>query len=424
MRFFRQHSFNTRQGPFYESEAGLPEEPPASSQVQLIAYYLPQFHAIPENNRWWGEGFTEWTNVTKAVPRYIGHRQPNLPADLGFYDLKLLDVLRRQASLARRGGITAFCLHNYWFSGQHLLEAPLRLILANRDIDLSFCLNWANESWTRRWDGRNHDILMEQGYQEGDESKYANAVAPAMRDPRYFRVNGRPLLMIYRPGEIPDAPQWIARLREAIKSEGLGDPYLVMPQVFQHKDPQQYGLDAAAGFPPHNGGFDLRNDRSRLDLLDRDFEGHAASYLDLAERTLENGSANFRLFPGVCPRWDNEARRPGRGFGFYGSTPARYGKWLKAAMQYAARAPQGEQIVFINAWNEWAEGAYLEPDQHFGYSYLKETRRVLDAVEGRSILETRDEGEMSVFTHPVLSQRSRVINKLYRLARSARKVGT
>jgi len=379
---YDQYTFNVNKGPFHEPVDALPAGRPINPAVRLIAYYLPQFHRIPENDEWWGVGFTEWSNVTKALPRYVGHQQPRLPADLGFYDLSHADTLRRQAELARRGGIFGFCIHDYWFDGRKVLERPLQTLLDNADIDLPFCLNWANENWSRRWDGSEHSLLLEQRYDPDKPNGYVESIVEALQDPRYIRINGRPLIMVYRPKLIPNMARMADSWREYLVGRGLGDPYLVMAQTFDDFDPRPYHLDAAAGFPPHNGGLNLPSRRRSLQLLDRRMtEGKAASYTEMAERTLATRGDSYRLFPGVCPTWDNEARRPGRGTSYFGSTPQAYGDWLERAMERASEEPDAEQrIVFINAWNEWAEGAMLEPDRHYGHAYLAETRRRLDKV--------------------------------------------
>jgi lipopolysaccharide biosynthesis protein len=388
-KLFDQFAFNTNPGPFHQSNDALPLDPPQKYPVRLIAYYLPQFHSIPENDAFWGVGFTEWTNVTKTLPRYIGHYQPKLPGDLGFYNLSNVDVLRHQADLSRRAGIYGFCIHDYWFSGKKVLDTPLKLILENPDIDLRFCLNWANESWSRRWDGSENDILLLQRYDSDDDVNYANSILSAVKDPRYICIDGRPLIMIYRPGIIPEVTRFVERWRSFFINNGAGDPYLVMPQAFGDNDPRKFGLDAAAGFPPHNGGLDIRNDRNFVKLLDPLYEGMVASFESLAEVHKSNRPNEFPFFPGVCPGWDNEARKIGRGLSFYGADPATYGNWLAAAADQAKAARVAdERIVFINAWNEWAEGAYLEPDRHFGFAYLAETRRVFESLISENRVDT------------------------------------
>jgi len=376
MNLLEQLTFNMAPGPQYEDD-----DPSilatANPLVRLIAFYLPQFHPISENDAWWGKGFTEWTSVTKAIPRFAGHYQPRLPGELGFYDLTQADTLRRQAELSRRYGIAGFCFHHYWFSGKRLLDQPIELLLSHPDIDMPFCINWANESWTRRWDGHEKSILLAQKHSPEDDIAFARSLEPLFRDRRYIRVKGRPLLMLYRPGILPDAAATVARWREHFTEAGLGDPYIVMAQAFNDGDPRKYGMDAAVGFPPFWAGGNLPKLQG-LTLLDARYRGEVAYYDTMAAATIEGYTANHRVFPGVCPSWDNEARKPARGTCFTRSTPKKYGRWLHAACDSAMCAfPPEERCVFINAWNEWAEGAYLEPDRHFGYAYLAETARVL-----------------------------------------------
>ena len=381
---YDQYKYNLGRSSSFVEEDAFPRDNPSEKSLRVIAYYLPQFHAIPENDAWWEPGFTEWTNVSKALPRYVGHEQPRMPADLGFYDLRHVDVLRRQAELAKRGGIHGFCIHHYWFSGKRILETPLETLLAHPDIALPFCINWANENWTRRWDGAEHDVLLEQRYAPGDDIAFIESILPALRDPRYIRIEGRPLIMVYRPSIIPNMPKIVANWRNHLEAAGVGNPYLVMAQAFDDQDPRPYGLDASAGFPPHNGGFGLPNEVNLLRMIDKRFEGAAVSYSKVIDRTLANDTPEYRTFPGVCPRWDNEPRKPGRSFSIFGTSVTAYGNWLRAAAERAMKAPVvDERIVFINAWNEWAEGAYLEPDRHYGYAYLAETRRILDGIAGK-----------------------------------------
>lgn len=374
-----QLAANHARGPCYQDEVQLPSLP--NYTVRLIAYYLPQFHPIPENDFWWGKGFTEWTNVSKALPRFKGHYQPHLPGELGFYDLRLPEVLNQQAKLVRNYGLEGLCFHHYWFNGKPLLDAPIRLLMDHPEIDLRFCINWANENWSRRWDGGNHDLLIGQSHSPEDDLAFAASVEPLFRDPRYIRVDGRPLLMVYRPKILPDAAATVRRWRAHFQSVGLGNPYVVMGQTFGDYDPRPHDMDAAAGFPPHNCNVPFIHDT--LELLDPAYRGVVVFYADLAAAALANRPTEFRLFPGVCPNWDNEARKPGRGFCCFGATPTAYHDWLAAACENALAVPNpDERIVFINAWNEWAEGAHLEPDRHFGYAYLVETARVVQRLSG------------------------------------------
>jgi lipopolysaccharide biosynthesis protein len=377
----RQLHSNLEPGPYFEDEHAAPEAP-ARPAVRLIAFYLPQFHPIAENDAWWGKGFTEWTNVTKAVPRFRGHYQPHLPGALGFYDLRLPDALRAQAALARRHGIGGFCFHYYSFGGRRVLETPLNNLLANPDIDLPFCINWANEDWTRSWDGREGEVLLSQRYSPEDDIAFAEAAAPMLRDPRYIHVDGRPLLMIYRPDRLPDARATVARWRAWFTAAGVGDPYVVMAQSYDGRDPRPYGMDAAAEFPPHKVGWAVPRLNAYAKRFTRDFDGAILSYDAMVEQARAAADPPYTLFRGICPSWDNEARRPNHGHAFVNSTPAKYGAWLRWASAQALLTPrQDERLVFINAWNEWGEGAHLEPDRHFGHAYLNETTRVLGGLE-------------------------------------------
>jgi hypothetical protein len=224
---------------------------------------------------------------------------------------------------------------------------------------------------------------MAQEYLPGDEERYVDSIAAAVRDPRYIRIDGRPLFMVYRPTVIPDIAKSMAAWRRRFRELDLGDPFIVMPQVFDQRDPRPMGFDAAAGFPPH-GGWDIADDRHGLNVYDAQFVGAARPYEGLARQFETAPQTDYLLFPGCCPMWDNEARKPRRGQGFYGSSPARYGAWLeRAARQVSANPEPDRRIVFINAWNEWAEGTYLEPDRHYGAAYLIETRRVFDVLAGQ-----------------------------------------
>jgi len=375
---------NHAPGPHWEADAeGNPA--PENPKVRLIAYFLPQFHPIPENDAWWGEGFTEWTNTSKALPRFAGHFQPRLPACLGFYDLRNPGILHRQARLARRYGIGGFCFHHYWFSGRRLLETPLNLFLADPSIDMPFCILWANENWTRRWDGHEQEILLAQNHSPEDDIAFARHLVPIVKDSRYIHVAGRPLVMLYRPALLPDPLASVRRWRTEFARAGLPNPMIIMAQVFDDNDPRIYGIDAAAEFPPHKTSI-LSPINDRLEILDPNFTGHVLDYADVADFFATAPRPPWQLFRAVSPSWDNEARRPGRGYTVAHSTPALYGRWLDRACRIAIdeATQEDERIVFINAWNEWAEGAHLEPDRHFGHAYLAETARILAALDRAS----------------------------------------
>ncbi len=387
MNAFEQLERNHAPGPLFEAE-GDDVRADGPFPVRLFAYYLPQFHPIAQNDAWWGKGFTEWTNVTKALPRFAGHYQPHLPADLGFYDLRLPETLRAQVALAKRYGIAGFCFHWYWFSGERLLERPLDLFLEHRDIDFPFFINWANENWTRRWDGAESAVLIHQRHRPEDVTSIADAFLDIMKDPRYLRVDGRPVLMVYRASALPDAARTITRWRRHFHERGENDPYILMPLAFDEFDPLEHGMDAAVQFPPHFGGAHIERPARRVNFFERTHENVLYEYGDIADRACAWDEIDFPIHRCVCPGWDNEARKPRRGLVLVGSTPRRYGHWLGRAIRDTIRDREPlRRLLFVNAWNEWAEGAHLEPDRHFGHAYLRETCRALVASRDPATLD-------------------------------------
>jgi lipopolysaccharide biosynthesis protein len=346
---------------------------PTPLPATLIAFYLPQFHSIPENDEWWGKGFTEWRNVTRALPQFEGHVQPRLPGDLGFYDLRNPQVLRDQAELASAYGISAFCMYFYWFGGRTLLELPHRQWLNDASINLPMCLCWANENWTRTWDGRSGETLLAQLHSPEDDLAFIAHVAPYLRDPRYLRVDGKPLLLLYRPGLLPDPHATADRWRTWCRNNGIGDIFLAYVQSFEQPDPRDINFDAAVGFPPNLT--DARDITSRQALINADYQGEVLDWRDVA-RSFTRLTPDYPFFPGINCGWDNEPRRPGRGRTFLHASRRSYAAALR---QLVARttAISTPPIIFINAWNEWAEGAVLEPDARTGYAWLQSTRDAL-----------------------------------------------
>jgi len=352
-----------------------------SGMPRLLAFYLPQYHPLPENNKWWGEGFTEWTNVTKARPNFVGHYQPRLPADLGYYDLRIPDIMNQQAELARRYGIQGFCYYYYWFKGKRLLELPLEQMLASGRPDFPFCLCWANENWTRRWDGQEHEVLMAQFHSPEDDRAVIADLARFFRDDRYIRVDGRPLMVVYRVTRFPEFKATAERWRTYCREVGIGEIYIAMVESFElvHAGvhPGEYGCDAAIEFPPQ----ELAKQKPPSGaVINPDFVGMVADYRDLAVRYATRDLPPYTRFMGVTPGWDNTARRQNAGFCFEHATPGAFQAWLEEAIERTRQHQYGdERLVFINAWNEWAEGAYLEPDRRFGHTYLEAVKNALEA---------------------------------------------
>ena len=383
---------------FYEPLSKDSFELPHDSSLKTIAFYLPQFHEIEENNEWWGNGFTEWRNVTKGLPRYKNHYQPRLPKDLGFYDITTGTTFARQIELARKNGIYGFCFHVYWFSGKRLLEKPLEILLENKSLDIPFCICWANENWTRRWDGFDKDVLIEQDFLEIDTQAFIKDMEKYITDSRYIRINNRPLIVIYRPQLIPNFKKVVMEWREYLISKGHGNPLIACVLGFNLKTPTDYACDFAVEFPPHNLATNLNTINHDVDIYDSNFSGNIHSYNGIVDRAKQL-KVDFPLARGIFPNWDNESRLgSSAGTSFANSTPIAYQDWLEYSLKYSKDNPiEGDSIMFINAWNEWAEGAYLEPDLHYGFAYLNATKNaVRNIYEGR---EPKDTYKIIVVSH-------------------------
>jgi lipopolysaccharide biosynthesis protein len=373
-----------------------------ATDIRAIAFHLPQFHPIPENDEWWGKGFTEWANVVQATPRLPGHYQPHLPADLGFYDLRLPEARAAQAELAVAYGIYGFCYFHYWFHGRQLLERPVNEILRSGEPDFPFCLCWANESWSRRWDGSEDELLIDQRYGPEDDLAHFRALLPFFQDPRYIRVDDRPFFAVYRASQLPDPKRTTDLWRNEAQRAGLKDLFLI--RVESHDkfgDPRPIGFDAALQFEPYWGALwrwqVVRRKwwhRHKLGTGEAVFrENVIYEYKDLVRRALEEAPREYPRIPSVCPGWDNSPRRKKGAVIFLNSTPHLYEHWLAEVVrrQRGRMGSDGnsgsefDSLVFINAWNEWAEGNHLEPDQKWGRAYLEATKRALGATATRAL---------------------------------------
>ncbi len=386
---FAAHAFATAPGPHFEEfdpAIGVGRTP----RAKVLAYYLPQFHPVPVNDRNWGRGFTEWRNLPRALPRFQGHIQPRIPRDLGPYSLTEGDTMRRQIEMARAAGLYGFCVYHYWFDGERVLDAPMERFLADPSLDFPFCLMWANENWTRTWDGAEKEVILRQSYRPEDDIPFVDDLARHMADPRYIRPDGRPLMFIYRPGHIPEVTSWLTRIRRIFADRHGLTPLIFQAQAFGDNDPRELGSDGAIEFPPHKVLSKVSPVNHAMRLIDPSYAGDIRPYDALVEVACADPAPEFPLIRTVFPAWDNEARRPGRGTVVAGSTPAGFARWLDWAVTQANAHPvHGEAIVCVNAWNEWAEGAYLEPDVHFGAAYLNTLSRVVhgagvDIARGRS----------------------------------------
>jgi lipopolysaccharide biosynthesis protein len=374
--------------------------------IRLIAFYLPQFHPIPENSKWWGPGFTEWNNVAKAKPLFRGHYQPHLPADLGFYDLRLPEVRKEQANLARVHGIYGFCYYHFWFAGRRLLGRPLDEVLASGEPDFPFCLCWANEPWTRVWDGGEKNVLMPQSYSPEDDLNHIRWLIEVFRDDRYIRIDGRPLLLVYRPSLLPNTKQTAEIWRQEAARAGIAEPFLAQVEHFaaDRRDPRAVGFDTSVEFQPdgrHVGRAQRirlpRRILRRLHLTNSPFAKHSVfDYGELVNRSLNAPDPRYPRIRCVTPMWDNSSRRQSGAWIFNGSTPQLYEKWLTGTMLKELLNPTGNGFVFVNAWNEWAEGNHLEPCQRWGRSYLEATSASRHKVRLQKKLGLAPEGEIQL----------------------------
>lgn len=354
--------------------------------VRAIAFVLPQYHPIPENDEWWGKGFTEWTNVTKAIPLFAGHYQPHLPSDLGFYDLRLPEARAAQAQLAKEHGIFGFCYYHYWFNGKRLLDQPIDEMLRLKEPNMPFMLCWANENWTRRWDGLDNEILIKQDYSFEDDKEHMRWLCEnVFRDKRYIRVNDCPVFMIYRHDLFPDIEKTATIWRKvAVDEFGYKGLYLCVTESFNNKiDPESIKFDAAVEFSPHIVIRHKLKNTSRLSILDK-IKGKKKNEVDLRDfkRGVESSKnrllPKYKLYRCVTPSWDNTARKGEKGVVAIGSSPDLYQDWLAFIIEKFKPYSEEENFVFINAMNEWAEGNHLEPCVKYCKDYLQATRKALD----------------------------------------------
>ena len=349
-------------------------------KIKAIAFYLPQFHSIPENNEWWGKDFTEWTNTRKTKPRFEGHYQPREPHDdFGYYNLTDIEIIKKQAVLAKQHGIYGFCFYLYWFSGKRLLEKPLDLFLEHPEIDVNFCLCWANESWTRRWDGQNKDILIKQDYSDDDPYKFIQDIKKYILDKRYIKINGIPVVLVYNPGHIPGIKEVLMKWRKEAEKIGIGKLCILTCNSSGHTAESlgiEDSVDGMVEFPPHHLPlYLLPNDINFTGKKER-ITAHIYDYKELVSeikkeyimRSKNSKSNNLLLFHNCILGWDNAARKKDDFYTFAGFSLRSFYDWVSFICADAEKS--SVPFIFVNAWNEWGEGTYLEPDKKYGYACI------------------------------------------------------
>jgi GT2 family glycosyltransferase len=351
------------------------------NRARVIAFYLPQFYPTKENDFHWGRGFTEWSNVTRAQPAYKGHYQPHLPADLGFYDLRVKQVFEQQAALGRRYGIFGFCVYYYNFGSRRVLDEPFEAMVADSSIDFPYCVCWANENWTRHWDGGKRDLLFEQEYSASVQHRIIADAVRYARDPRYIRVDDKPLLLVYRPLLLPDPLEFTVRCRASFRDAGFKDVHLAyvegMETANEAHNPNDLGFDACVEFPPQGRAVPRS---TRQPPFHESFSGAQYDYEATVLKNVAGPSTAYKRYPAVFPSWDNTSRQPTRGDSFVGATPEVFQAYVEAKLDELYQQFVGdERLLFVNAWNEWAEGTHLEPDRRFGHRWLAAIQNALMA---------------------------------------------
>ena len=374
--------------------------------MKPICFYLPQFHPTTENNQWWGNGFTEWTNVAKARPRFKGHYQPHIPADLGFCDLRLEETRIAQAAMAKKFGIFGFCYYHYWFNGRLLLDRPLNEVLESGKPDFPFCLCWANEQWIRSWDNETQDVLVEQNYNDEEHQKHIEWLMKFFVDSRYIKINGKPVVLIYRVDELPNIQAKIESWRKYVISQKMPGLYLCAVKGYKNKLENQQlinlGFDAIVDFQPNNADFPRRKSANffryvvpriinkiihvlKLHRVPKIPVTDEYSYSEIVNNILKKSSDGVRVFPTSFPSWDNSPRKKINATVIQNNDAFLFQKLLENSILQVADYPEEERFIFINAWNEWAEGCHLEPDVKNGEKFLEAVAKALGINDAKRI---------------------------------------
>lgn len=363
-----------------------------NDKIRSIAIYLPQYHPIPENNEWWENGFTEWTNVTKAKPLFKGHNQPNLPGELGFYDLRLDEVREQQATLAKEYGIEGFMYWHYWFAGRRILERPFQEVLETGKPNFPFCLGWANESWTGVWHGLSNQILIEQTYPgiEDHKNHFYNVLS-ALKDSRYITIKGKPIFYIYRPFQIPNVSDFIHLWRELAEENGLKGIYFIAI-AYSNQEIQEilnFGFDGVNTYRMGEAAETIMNSslvhRMKRKLFSYNIkwkytQNGVFQYSRIIKQLIDEEDSKDNIYPTVLPNWDNSPRSGLRSRIVLESTPDLFRKHVQKVFSMIKNKPEENKIVFIKSWNEWAEGNYIEPDRKYGRQYLEVFKDELDKI--------------------------------------------
>lgn len=349
-----------------------------NSDPKIFAYYLPQFHAIEENDNAHGKGFTEWTNVASCVPQFVGHEQPKIPYDVGFYNLLMPGVMERQVEIAKAYGLYGFCFYYYWFSGKKVLEKPLEYFL-HSSIDFKFHFCWANENWSKLWDGGDREVILKQELKEADAEKFFADILPYIKDERYEKIDNKPLLMIYRPSLFDKTVfcQFIATLQRLAKQEGFNGLYIMAANAFEKISPKDYSCEGVIEFPPHQlprKEIAVRKINPKLPLAVHDLTEYIAKRKYIYP-------TSYPVWKACFPSWDNTPRKLYSHAWVWKISPEQYKTWLAGILAWTKQTyPVGKQYVYINAWNEWAEGAILEPTVRRGYQNLEIVKQCLENI--------------------------------------------
>lgn len=352
-----------------------------NDDIKLFAFYLTQYHPTKENDEWWGKGTTEWNNVARAVPQFLGQSQPRLPDELGYYDLRIKDVMRRQIELAKQYGVYGFCFYHYWFGeGKRILEKPLNMFLEDKTLDIPFFYCWANHNWYKKFQGTSDEVLIKMPDDKSIYMQYVKAISADMKDERYYKINGKPVLMVYRPSDIPNVHEVLKAWREDTEDEGFTGLYVIaVHEIGERMDYRKKGFDASSEFHPTTISNLLSKVPADAKLINSAFSGSIYDYTKIVSSQLYNSYSAPKLYKSAMTFWDNTARRNSRALVFTNESVSAYKKWIYDLIDYnRANSNLDDNLAFINAWNEWGEGAYLEPDKQYGYALLEATREAIE----------------------------------------------